>query len=79
MGRSLSTYHIEILRNHGVEHFTVLFDGDDAGRQGSASAVDELVKLFSVRAPATPDGFKPHKTERAALETLLGHIHVVGQ
>ena len=71
MGRSLSPHHVEILIGLGVERVTVLFDGDAAGREGTAAAVEALVKSFYVRTPDVPDGFKPHKADEALLHELL--------
>ena len=61
------------LRDRAAE-VTMLFDGDDAGRNGTTGAVEVLAKTFYVRAPDVPDGFKSHKADEALLHTLLSPI-----
>ena len=57
-----------------MERVTVPFDGDKAGREGSAKAVEALVQKLHVMAPSVEDGFKPHKADEATLQTLLAHM-----
>jgi len=71
MGWSISDQHVELLQKLGVQHVFILFDGDKAGREGSASVVEKLVRKFYVQAPDVPDGFKPHKADEALLRELL--------
>ncbi len=72
MGCSFSAHQIGLLLRHGVTRVTVFFDGDDAGRKGTATAMAELVKTFFVHVPEVPNGFKPHQADEATLRHFLG-------
>jgi hypothetical protein len=49
-----------------------LFDGDKAGREGSASAVEKLAVNLYVWAPDVSDGFKFHKSAEAVFNKIVG-------
>lgn len=73
MGWSLSDRHIELLRELNVQRVLILFDGDAAGREATAAAIEKLVGAFYVRAPEVPDGFKPHSADESLLRKFLEH------
>jgi hypothetical protein len=59
-GSHLSQTQRSLLRRAGVETVIIMFDGDEAGRAGTAKAAEELRSdLFRVRIVDLPDGTDP--------------------
>ena len=71
-GSHLSQAQRSLLREHGVDTVTVMFDGDEAGRAGAARVAQELRSdLFAVRLAHVPDGKDPASlSERDARELV---------
>ena len=71
MGRSVSAEQIGLLRATGATRVRILFDGDEAGRAGTAQVLPTLAQSFYAYAPEVPDGFKPHSGPADVLAELL--------
>jgi DNA primase len=72
MGRSISDEQISLLRDAGVKYLTILLDGDEPGRSGSAAMMERLSKEpFRVKFALLPDGTEPDTVEEPVLRELL--------
>lgn len=71
-GAHLSQTQRSLLRQAGVETVTIMFDGDEAGREGAQRATQEFKSdLFNVRIAHLPDGADPASlTEEEALKAI---------
>jgi DNA primase len=73
MGRSLSEYQIELLRQAGAQYLTFLLDGDEAGRSAAHAIMDRLAREpFRVKFALLPEGEQPDTVDEAFLRQLLG-------
>jgi len=59
MGTSICPEQVALLKQFGVKFVTVIFDGDEAGRNGAKSVVLELANNIYARSIDLPDGIKP--------------------
>jgi DNA primase len=59
LGSTVSPEQAALLPAAGFRYVTLLFDGDDAGRQGAAEALSLIGQHVYVRALSLPDGEKP--------------------
>ena len=59
LGTSISDEQVELITRHGYRHVSVVFDGDDQGRKGAQSVVEQLSHHVYVRCLDLPDGIKP--------------------
>lgn len=70
LGASLSDQQVELMVNAGIRYVTVLYDGDDGGRQGAVEAVNRLSSHTYVRKIDLPDGIKPDVMDEEYLKRL---------
>jgi len=72
LGTNLSPEQRDLLRQAGVHDVVLLWDGDDAGRIGSARVADQLsAAMFNVKVALLPPGQDPAS---ASWETLISAI-----
>ncbi|MFT5488357.1 MAG: DNA primase [Alphaproteobacteria bacterium] len=68
MGTSLSDSQMDLFRQSGARQFTLLLDGDKAGRTATVDLLPRLSSLFFVHTPVLPDNESP---DTIAEELLL--------
>lgn len=71
LGSWLSDEQSELLAEH-FDRVILMFDGDDAGREGMEDAVLKLASLLWVKTISLPDGVQPDQMTTEDLENLLG-------
>lgn len=75
MGCELSEHQVELLS--AFPEIVILFDGDDAGRAGAASARAKLAEKTILRTIHLPDGVKPDDLSSRALKWLVNGVQLL--
>ena len=70
-GCSLSEAQEQLLVSNGTRSLTLLFDGDEAGRQAQAELLPRLARRFFVKVVDLPEGSQPDTLEEAELRRFL--------
>jgi DNA primase len=70
MGWSLSEEQAKLLSAH-FRYLTIMLDGDEAGRKGTAECLLALGRRRYVRAVAVPEGMEPDQLGEADIRALL--------
>ena len=70
-GCSLSPAQEQLLVSSGARHLTLLFDGDDPGRNAQTELLPRLARRFFVRVVDLPEGSQPDTLDEAELRRFL--------
>ncbi|HYE33241.1 MAG TPA: toprim domain-containing protein [Methylomirabilota bacterium] len=74
MGSSIAAEQVMLIANHMADNgiVSVLFDGDEAGRNGAVSAVTDLASVVPVRLCHLGDGQQPTDLSADDLHEVIG-------
>lgn len=71
MGTSISDQQIDLLKRSDTEQITLMFDGDDAGREAGVQVVAQLAEHFLVRNAVLPNREQPDTVDEVWLHQWI--------
>lgn len=70
LGSDISAEQVQMIKNAGYRHVTVILDGDEAGRLARPAFASEISKVAYVRTLELPDGVKPDTMDDEWLDRI---------